>query len=56
MPDYAKMYAILCGYVSDALDAMDSGATSVEIRFILEKALLQCEDMYIAGTDADKPD
>ena len=50
MPDHAKMYAILCGYVSDALDYIENGASLEEIQFILKKALLHCEDIYIADS------
>ena len=51
MPDHAKMYAILCGYVSDALDFLENGASAEEIQSILKKALLQCEDIYINDSD-----
>lgn len=39
MPNYAKMYAALCGHVSDVLDAIDNGAALEEVQFILNKAL-----------------
>ena len=50
MPDHTKMYAILCGYVSDALDSIEKGAALAEVQFILKKALLHCEDIYIADS------
>jgi len=53
MPNYAKMYAALCGHVSDALDAIDNGAALEEVQFILNKALIECEDMYIADSEPE---
>ena len=44
MPEYQKMYAILCGAISDALDNLNNKAKA---RMILEEALLETEDMYI---------
>ena len=46
MPEYEKMYAVLCGAISDALDNLSN---RTKIRNILEEALLETEEMYISA-------
>ena len=43
MPDYQKMYSILCVAASRAIDAKDLD----EARRILQAALYEAEDLYI---------
>lgn len=46
MAVYERMYAILCGAVSDAVDYLenDQGAYAIQL---LKKALEQTENLYI---------
>jgi len=44
MPEYQKMYSILCGAISDALDNFDN---KTKVKKILEDSLLQTEEIYI---------
>ena len=48
MGQYKKMYAILCGAISDALDVLPYLSENLEARFLLEKALQETEDLYIS--------
>ena len=50
MPNYQKMYSILCGAASDALDQLPEKPDEA-IR-ILQTALDQTEELYI---QADEP-
>ncbi len=47
MEKYMKMYAILCGAISDALDVLPYLPENLQTRFLLEKALLEAEAVYI---------
>ncbi len=44
---YPKMYAILCGAVSDAIDALQDPHNGLYARSLLEKAILHAEELYI---------
>ena len=46
MADYEKMYAILCGAASRAVDFLEQDQGVHAIR-LLKKALEQAEDLYI---------
>lgn len=46
-PDYQKMYAILCGAASDALDVLPATAETLGGRALLEQALEQAEELYL---------
>lgn len=48
MPDYPKMYAILCAAASDAVDALEQGKGEDIARSILLRALEQAEELYIS--------
>ena len=48
MEKYKKMYAILCGAISDALDVLPYLPEDVQARFLLEKALQEAEELYIS--------
>lgn len=52
MPDYPKMYAILCGAASEAIDRIKEGSADAAAQ-LLQSALLEAEEIYIAG--GDKP-
>ncbi len=49
MPNYQKMYSILCGAASDALDQLP--AKPEEAIRILQNALDQTEELYIQTSD-----
>ena len=47
MPDYEKMYHIVCAAASKAIDVLDEGDTAL-CRETLQAALLEAEEMYVA--------
>lgn len=47
MPDYEKMYAVLCAAASDALDALPETAENAAGRALLQAALDEAEELYI---------
>ncbi len=51
MPNHAKMYAILCSAISDALDLLPPLAENASARWKLEKALRTTEEMYIEESE-----
>lgn len=53
MPDYEKMYAILCAAGSEALDLLPDTAENREGREVLQRALYRAEEMYIAASGDD---
>ncbi|MBQ9686983.1 MAG: hypothetical protein IJV41_10640 [Oscillospiraceae bacterium] len=56
MPDYQKMYALLCAAASEAIDRIDASRPR-EARALLQRALWQAEELYVrAGEPAeDRP-
>jgi hypothetical protein len=46
-PNWKKMYAILCGSISDALDAMPKSMEVQSARHVLQSALDQAEELYL---------
>lgn len=46
MPDYPKMYAILCAAASDAIDLIEAGSPASAAEK-LQAALLKAEELYI---------
>lgn len=46
MPEYEKMYAILCAAASEAVDALDAGEFSAARKRLLE-ALAAAEELYV---------
>ncbi len=53
MTDYQKMYAILCGAASDALDLLADTKENERARDVLQCALLQAEEMYIRSCEEE---
>lgn len=47
MPDYRKMYAIMCSAASNALDALQNNPQNAIARKILQNALNEAEELYI---------
>ena len=54
MPDYKKMYAILCGAASDALDVLPETEENAAGRALLQRALDKAEELYIDEEERDK--
>ena len=50
MPNYPKLYAILCGAASEAIDLIESGRAE-KAAFMLKKALLECEELYVSAEE-----
>lgn len=53
MPDYEKMYAILCAAGSEALDLLPETVENQAGREALQRALYRAEEMYIAASGDD---
>ena len=51
MVDYQKMYYILCRAASDALDMLPNTEENQQSRQLLQKALLEAEEAYMAAQD-----
>ena len=49
MPDYKKMYAILCAAASEALDKLPETAENAAGRETLQQALDKAEELYISA-------
>ena len=49
MPDYQKMYYVLCDAASKAIDA-----TPEEAKQILQKALYEAEEIYIRTSEDEE--
>lgn len=47
MPDYEKMYVVLCAAASDALDALPETEENASRRALLQAALDEAEELYI---------
>jgi len=47
MPDYKKMYAILCAAASAALDMLPEAPENAAARFRLQEALYEAEELYM---------
>lgn len=49
--NYQKMYAILCGAISDALDQLPEHERTTMGRATLKKALVKTEELYLETTE-----
>jgi hypothetical protein len=47
MADYQKMYAVLCGAASEAIDQLDSIPLALPVRRSLQAALDKVEEIYM---------
>ena len=56
MPDYQKMYALLCRAASESLDVLPRSPENAPARLWLQIALLRAEELYIAGAPAEDGD
>ena len=48
MPNYHKMYAILCAAASEAIDLLAEGEQAEAVN-LLQSALSEAEDLYIGA-------
>ena len=53
MPDYKRMYALLCGAMDDAIELLEKRPETEEISNRLRDALLGAEDMYIDASETE---
>ena len=53
MPDYKKIYHILCAAASEALDALPDEPANAAGRETLQNALNAAEDVYIDTADGE---
>lgn len=51
MPDYKKMYMILCTAADDAITALESEPVALSVAASLQAALYAAEDVYIETAD-----
>ena len=50
MPDYKKMYAILCGAIDDVIDPLEEIPLAVPSARKLRDALEEAEELYITAS------
>ena len=51
---YQKMYAILCGAASDAVDLLNTPNGPLQAKALLETALLAAEEIYLSTEPTTK--
>ena len=56
MPDYQKLYALLCCAASEALDVLPHSPENTPARLWLQIALLRAEELDIADAPAEDGD
>lgn len=50
MPDYKKMYAVLCGAIDESIDSLEQIPEAKRISESLQDALIEAEEIYIKTT------
>ena len=53
MPDYKKMYAVLCGAIDDVIDPLEKIPLARDCVKSLKAALLEAEEIYIETSPYD---
>ena len=53
MPDYRKMYAVLCGAIDDAIEPLEKIPEAAQIAQALQNALYEAEEIYIDTSPYD---
>ena len=48
---YQKMYGVLCGAISDAVDALQEPTNAEHVRTMLVTAMLKTEEMYVSAEE-----
>ncbi len=51
--DYQRMYATVCVAASDAIDLLSTEGGTRRAKLLLEKALLEAEEIYLNDPDTD---
>ena len=54
MPDYMKMYAVLCSAVDKAIEALENIPPALPIAYALLDALEVAEDLYISTAGGEE--
>ena len=55
MPDYEKMYALLCGAIDDVIDPLEKIPLARDCVRRLKAALLEAEEIYILTAPLEEP-
>ena len=55
MPDYRKMYAVLCGALDDVIDPLEQIPLACPSAAILRTALLHAEEIYLQTSQPASP-
>ena len=50
MPDYAKMYAVLCGAIDDVITPLEQIPLATPAAKRLRRALEEAEELYISSS------
>ena len=53
MPDYKKMYAVLCVAIDDAIEPLEKIPEAAQIALSLQNALYEAEEIYIDTSPYD---
>ena len=53
MPDYKKMYAVLCGAIDDAIEPLEKIPEAAQTAKLLQAALFEAEEIYIDTSPYD---
>ncbi len=56
VPCYGKMYAVLCGAASEAIDILQEAQDPERAVSVLQKALWDAEELYISGEESPSED
>ena len=54
LPDYMKMYAVLCSAVDKAIEALENIPPALPIAYVLRDALEEAEDIYISTAGGEE--
>ena len=54
LPDYMKMYAVLCSAVDKAIEALENIPPALPIAYALRDALEEAEDIYISTAGGEE--
>ena len=54
MPEYMKMYAVLCSAADKAIEALENIPPALPIAYALRDALEEAEDIYISTAGGEE--
>lgn len=55
MPNYEKMYSLLCCAASESIDQLPPTPENLPVASLLQQALNSAEELYIQDTRPDPP-